>query len=194
MMIYGSGNLPPLAVDLSGLSPKSMIGWAIEVGGSFGRIGDLQSISGGYKMEDALHVKVNDDYTVDSGLEEKAHFRLGSALLNPEAWQIIRVVSAKELTALMSSGTRLEIVGHADRRDTEERNVELTELRARNTLQAIRDILGKQFGVQDEHIALVGMGEKEAINAGDRDERANPEWRKVEVILNSRLVVTLRGE
>jgi len=193
MMIYGSGNLPPLAVDLSGVTWKSEIAAGVEVGGSFGRIGDLKSISGGFKEEDALHVKVNDDYAVDADHEDRVHFRLGSALLNPAAWQILRVFCAKELSALVSAGSRLEIVGHADRRDTAERNVELTKLRARNTLQALRDILGNQFQIQEDHIRLVGMGEQGAEEAGDRDRTQNPAWRKVQVILNSRLVVTLRG-
>jgi len=131
---------------------------------------------------------------VDAGLEEKIHFRLGSALLNPAAWQLLRVFCAKELTALRSAGSRLTIVGHADRRDTEQNNLELTDLRAKNTLQAIRDILGPDlFKIADEHIELIGMGEQKAKEAGDRDRHQNPKWRKVQVILNSRLVVTLRG-
>jgi len=63
----------------------------------------------------------------------------------------------------------------------------------RNTLQALKDILGSQI-MPDASVALRGLGEQGAVDAGDKDHTQNPARRKSELVLNSRLVVTLFGK
>ena len=67
-------------------------------------------------------------------------------------------------------------------------------LRAKNVYTALKDILGKELKVPEDRIFAQGLGERAATDAGDKDEAANPNYRKVEMILNSRLTLTLKGE
>ena len=94
----------------------------------------------------------------------------------------------------MSEHSGLEISAHADRVDGEQGNLELSELRAKNTLQAIKDILGRNFAINANNETLRALGEQGAIDAGDPNDTKNPARRKSEVVLNSRLVVSLRGK
>jgi len=106
------------------------------------------------------------------------------------------------------------IIGHADRLASDEYNLQLSENRARNTYQAINDVLGDRCKIlenpiyhdavttdQNEAIPLfpgktyiLWAGEAEAKLAGEKDDTPNPLQRKVDILLNSRLVLTLRGE
>jgi outer membrane protein OmpA-like peptidoglycan-associated protein len=192
MAVYGSGAHPPLAFITS---PWSMAagasGTLIDLGMSWGYIHEAGT---NLNRQDASHIKHKNDYAVESEKTQEIHFRLGSAILTQEARQIVREMCAIELASFMSVGSVLVIIGHADRLDTENRNLELSKLRAENALQAIKDILGDQLKIPSNQISVHGAGELKAEYAGDADETPNPKWRKVEVILNSTLILTLRGD
>jgi flagellar motor protein MotB len=107
----------------------------------------------------------------------------------------------KELPAFLSPLSRIAITGHTDRsgpprRSPDEKrqyNKELSELRAQNTWQAIRDIVGDDLAIPDdrEHLLRTGKGQEEA----EKDANAiNPERRRVDIVLNSRLVLTMRAD
>ena len=141
------------------------------------------------------------DYAVALGLRDDVHFCLDSAHLTEDARHALRIMIGKELPAFLSSLSRIAITGHTDRsgppgRSPDEKrqyNNELSELRARNTWQAIRDIVGDDLAIlpDREHLLTIGKGQNEA----EKDANAiNPERRRVDVVLNSRLVLTLRAD
>jgi hypothetical protein len=100
----------------------------------------------------------------------------------------------------MNPQSQLSILGYADTVgykgatpiEANERNGRLSLLRAENTLQAIRDILGDRFKIPEKSIKTTGEGQKEAEKAGLTLGVADPRFRRVDVILNSALVISLR--
>jgi outer membrane protein OmpA-like peptidoglycan-associated protein len=125
---------------------------------------------------------------------QDVYFDLGIALLRGLGRQSLREFCAKELAWLHHPGSRILIVGHADRLDTPERNIELSELRAKNALQALKDILGPKLALAPEALELRWLGEEVAKSAGLPDGRPNPQWRKVDVYMDGRHVLAMWGE
>ncbi|MGB5711882.1 MAG: hypothetical protein WBM44_13350, partial [Waterburya sp.] len=113
--------------------------------------------------------------------------------------QALRIMCANELTSFMSPGSTLAIIGHTDRvgrgkgKRKEKRNLVLSAMRSQNTLQAIEDILGSKLKIPQKQIKPQGKGEQAAKEAGRDDKIPNPKDRRVDIILNSRLVLTLNG-
>lgn len=193
LSIHGS-NLPPLAFNLS-----SLWSWNVELGAGADVLTFMPgwirkpSIKGRPKILPTKILK-DEDFTVAGGHSNEIHFRLGDAMLTDDARQLLRIICSRELKSFKDPFSIMGIVGHADRVDTEDRNIELSRLRSKNTLQAIRDILGSDFLIKPENITISAMGEERAKTAGDLDGYPNLKWRKVEVIVNHRLVLNLRGE
>jgi subtilisin family serine protease/outer membrane protein OmpA-like peptidoglycan-associated protein len=133
------------------------------------------------------------DYSATYGLKDDVHFCLDSALLTEDARQALRIMCANEMYLWMSPTTNLTIYGHTDRSAGADYNLKLSDQRARNTLQAIRDILGDKFAIPETQIKLEGKGETEAMKDGRPDKEFNPKYRRVDVILNTRLVITLKA-
>ena len=229
MTIFGDGFYPPLEVDFSGSSDTRGTGVTLaEAGLSIGKILEPDRK---LPQVDITSFNVKTDYALDYKLSKNVHFCLGNSYLNAEARQALRIICASELPAFVSSLSKLAIIGYADRKDTDSRNIELSFLRALNTLQAIEDILGSKFGIprdknriaiapvdiveifgkkeffdilnyptkkldfanDQDQVVLGFKGERAAKEAGRSDKKQNLEDRKVEIILNSRLVLTLNG-
>lgn len=138
-------------------------------------------------------IKTETDYTVIYEDLRRVHFGFNSAFLNNDARQALRVMCAQELPALMSPTSLLTITAHTDRKGKRKANLTLSALRAANTQQGIEDILGKLLKIPSRRIIPKGKGEEEARRAGDRDGTRNLDRRRVDVILNGRLVLRLRG-
>lgn len=187
----GNGEFPHLVADFSGSFQDFGIGLGVEINGQAGYLFRLGAKI--TKPKPGTH-RVDNDYTVERNFETQVHFALGSALLTDEGRQLLRIFCANELRGLASKSSRLTISSHADRVDGEDRNVELSTLRAQNTLQALRDILGTSFGIPNERISLLGLGEQGAIAAGDKDNTKNPARRKSELVMDARLLVSLHGK
>ena len=130
------------------------------------------------------------DYSTVYGLKEDVHFCLDSAILTEDGRQALRIISANYLPAFMSPDSTLEIVGHADRLDTPKNNYDLSKWRAENTKQAIIDILGNRFMIKK--VNTWGEGETQAAKV-DPDQTPNPQYRRVDISLNSRLIISLRS-
>lgn len=193
MILDGDGTLPKLHIDLSGVMFKLGAGLGGETGGAFGQI---VSFAFSPKPDKDFSGK-QFDYAREVQFKAKTniHFACGDAFLTDEARQILRIFCAEELFSFNSALSRLTIVGHADRTDTEERNLELSELRAKNTELAIRDILGNNLKILNGRIKSIGLGEEEHAKVKPNSpEAVDPSFRKVDIILNSRLSVTLQGE
>jgi outer membrane protein OmpA-like peptidoglycan-associated protein len=192
LSIEGKGIHPPMTVDLSGLTKTIGLGAGASYGGSWGYAFDD---SQRFKEQKIDHVLPEEhDYTVEAHLADKLHFLLGSAILTPDARRTLRIFCAMELASLQSSGGRLVVLGHADRLDTVKRNQELSENRAFNALLAVKDIVGDQLEVRDDHQVSLGLGETGAAMALEKDESPDPAWRRVDIILDSQRVVSLHGE
>jgi outer membrane protein OmpA-like peptidoglycan-associated protein len=190
MFIRGNGEFPEMMVDFSGASQQVGVG----VGAALTEaLGYISSDPNAAKRPPLGSHRFEQDYTLQGEFQNDIHFKFGSAILTDEARQLLRVLCGNELSAMRSAQSQLTIESHADCVDTEERNLELSRLRAANTLQAIKDILGADFAIPDKQIVLRGLGEQGAIEAGDKDRTENPVRRKSEVVLNARLVLTLFG-
>jgi OOP family OmpA-OmpF porin len=88
---------------------------------------------------------------VPTGREYRVYFEWDRADLTAEARQILQQVAQAVGTA---AGTRLELVGKADRSGTDRYNQGLSERRARTVTQALI-----QAGVAQDRIAARGVGE-----------------------------------
>jgi outer membrane protein OmpA-like peptidoglycan-associated protein len=202
MHVFGSGALPLMHVLFAdtGLDVTEP---SLSLDALFGEI-----FTKNFKGYDASRATVKTDYAVQYGLQEDTHFCLGSAFLTEDARQALRIVCANELSGFRSPTSKLEITGHTDRVDTEkrhitpaetgmtkeQRNVFLSELRTKNTLQAIRDILGNDFKIPAPLITLTGKGEAEAKRDHRPNNKPDPRYRRVDVFLNSRLLISLRPQ
>lgn len=195
MLIINGRTLPPLAFNLTSLDSGNL-----ELGGGVDVLTFMQGwifrpfIKNHRSKPHPAKILRDEEFSATGHHADEIHFRLGDALLTEDARQLLRIVCARELKSFSDCGSILAIVGHADRVDTEERNIELSKLRAFNTLQAIKDILGNDLRIMPEKTSLSAMGEERAKEGGDVDGFPNPKWRKVEIIINHRLVLNLRGE
>lgn len=135
------------------------------------------------------------DHAVETKMQADVHFHLGDSHLTERGRQLVRVFCAIELASLSSATSELSYYGHADRVDTKDRNYELTRFRAKNVKQAVKDVSGTAFAVEDREMDTVGWGEIEASMGPkpDLDGVENPQARRVEVILNSRLIARMYG-
>jgi outer membrane protein OmpA-like peptidoglycan-associated protein/LAS superfamily LD-carboxypeptidase LdcB len=131
--------------------------------------------------------------TVVGDLASATHFCFGSSLLTPAARQLLRVVCADQLAALDNVNSQVRIVGHTDRPDTDMRNDELSTLRAKNVRTALNDILGPALKVPESAIQTVGMGELLAKAQLRPEQVRNPADRRVDLLVNGRLVARFRG-
>ena len=81
----------------------------------------------------------------------------------------------------MRPDSYLVVVGHADNIGKEKYNRDLSECRAKNTIQAIRDILGRKFNIKcdEKHIKPIPCGEKLAAKESPTKETPAPKHRRV---------------
>lgn len=191
MQIFGSGYLPPMDVGYTDVDIKLKKPKAPKAGGKALPFGKIRSKT--FKDFDATKSIAITDYSADYKLKNDTHFCLGSAVLTEDARQALRIVCANELVAFSTPSSVLEIIGYTDRVDTDDRNLTLSALRASNTEQALRDILGSNFKIPDKQIKVVGKGENEAKAAGRPDEKPEPKDRRVDIKLNSRLLISLKA-
>lgn len=126
-------------------------------------------------------------------------FVLGSATLRKEGRKKLRALAANELAEFRDRSSRLCVYGFADRIDRRWFNKALSNTRADNTTQALKDCLGSDFvATVRDFVATVhakGFGE-EALRFLDYfldfpDEAAQPEWRRSFAILNAHSMVSL---
>ncbi len=223
MIIYGRGSKEPLFGDFGGWTDQIGSGAAVEVSFGFLKWGWMWDPDAKDEKEEEQVTEVVDVTTeyvfefVEKKLADKTgqvdlppwgrvDYGLGDSILTPDARRRLRWLCAKELAQLSLADSELRIVGHADTLDTEQRNAELSEFRAVNALQAMKDILGSSLKIPDKAIKWCGMGEKRAreeaavqfkersaaINE-DRDQIAASHWRRVEIRINNRLAFTLRA-
>jgi len=198
MWIEGAGFKPVLAFDLSSWVNRSAErGLGVDLSGAWGymRLSPWQSDE--TKKKKPLDVPEpsvrSNDVGATSVHSTEVHFRFGHAQLTGDARQLIRVACARYRAALTTPSTHLWSIGYADRPDSPDRNRTLSVARAKNAVQAMRDALDDAFALPDDNVVACGFGETAAEASGDRPRQRNRNWRKVEVILDTQLILTLRG-
>jgi outer membrane protein OmpA-like peptidoglycan-associated protein len=181
----GSGTFPELFVDFTGSFTNfgAGAGFSEFVGTVF---------KPGESPRQVFDMPKSTPHEGSASSAQSVHFPFGIAELTDEGRRLLRVTAAQELSMFRAGRATLIVEAHADRVDTEKFNKVLTDVRAFNTVLALKDILGKSYKVAKEE--KVGLGESEAIAAGDKDNTENPTQRRADVTLNGRVVVQLRGE
>lgn len=188
LFLSGSGRFPEMAADLSGQTTN--YGLNIELSGAVGYV-----FPAGQTKPEKYTVPDETKYEASVKIEEAVHFPFSWETLTEEARQKIRILAAKELALFRSGQPKLYFVGHADRVDEPEWNKALSHCRAFNAYQALRDALGDNFRYNpDKEPERYGLGELGATLAKDKDNVQNPNWRRVDIYVNGRLVVRLSGE
>ena len=193
MHLFGSNYLPYLDVQGTDAGARFKAGKkfkldGINLGGLFGEIYPKT-----FPAKDYSKYLAAPDYVAHYQLKNDVHFCLGSARLTEDARQALRIVCANELAAFDLPGSTLRIVGHADRVDEPQPNIELSRMRAMNTLRALVDVLGDRFRMPEANIKLEWKGEEEAAIAQPKGQKPDPKFRRVDVYLNARLVISLKA-
>ena len=196
------GKVEQLMKKPGGLSPKGVLGLDVGFSALFGSISPpgslLERLRKAHKAPDVIDLSrdLKSDVSVMRAFSSQTHFCLGDDRLTEAAVQALRIICARELPLFMSKQSYLLVIGHADtlgrgRYDNES----LSKRRAENTIQAIKDVLGGKFNIQDDgiHIRAIAAGDKLAAQESGSKAVAAPKHRRVQVFLNSVLVLTLFG-
>ncbi|HMA95197.1 MAG TPA: hypothetical protein VKP30_21055, partial [Polyangiaceae bacterium] len=188
LFLRGSGRFPEMTADLSGWTTN--FGLNVELSGAVGYV-----FPAGQTKPAKYTVPDETKYEASVKIEQAVHFPFSWETLTEEARQKIRILAAKELALFRSGQPKLCFVGHADRVDEPEWNKALSHCRAFNAYQALRDALGDNYHYNpDKEPERYGLGELGATLAKDKDNVQNPNWRRVDIYVNGRLVVQLSGE
>ncbi|MDX2135765.1 MAG: hypothetical protein SFV52_13330 [Saprospiraceae bacterium] len=118
-----------------------------------------------------------------------SYFKHDDSILSDEGIDAIGMLCSEELLGFSSPESELEIVGHTDASGDSAYNISLSEARAMNTFQAIKDRLGSKFKCKVK--AIKAMGEHEANIRLSQFSEKNAWHRKVLVILNGNLLFSL---
>jgi len=210
MHILGDGTLNPLDVyfqdtklgvpdpakvaeegikDKGVVTPKGLIKPDLTVSALFGSIGEPFWIVRKLPVIDASTPVVVQKADIDATGRQRIHFCFDSAILTSAARQSLRQMCADYLLLFLNQQTQLVVVGHADSVATAGYNLRLSRNRAENTVQAIRDILGRKFQVK--HLAIPAS--ELVARLSGKNQQPDPRFRRVDVFLNGHLVLTLGG-
>ncbi|MFW6353622.1 MAG: hypothetical protein ACOC3I_04460 [Verrucomicrobiota bacterium] len=138
--------------------------------------------------------------TRDARTDGFLHFEEGQASINECGLQYLREFVADYRFIFEDPEALIEITGYTDPEgaatpgEGPEDNLTLSQNRAEAVHQALRQILA--IDPADDFIPpanIVGLGEAPARAAGVPDGAEAPEWRKVEIVLEGRITLTLNG-
>lgn len=187
LVILGSGTHQRLIMELP-VSVAKRGGVGAEGSVAFGKIlADEEVLHSDYTRKAVAY-----EVPVRKHDENEVHFKFGSSILEPIGRKVVRSFCADWLRWLDSVDTELHVVGHADSVDTPQRNLELSRLRAANVVQAMKDVLGSKLKVPEYKIKMQPWGECDAYLHGERD-LPNRKFRRVDVVLDGRCILTLWG-
>ncbi|MEZ4727617.1 MAG: DUF4157 domain-containing protein [Caldilineaceae bacterium] len=185
VIFYGDEVHPPLYGDAGGLSVLIGVYYGAEGGATEGYLWGGQ--------EEAIRAASRQRQIYPKSIyrsETSVHFAVNDPSLTDHGRYAIREMCALHLAAFESSSSVLRIDGYASTTGPEVRNEELARLRAENTLQAIKDVLGKHLPMF-LRTQVEGHGARAAVAAGEPLGKENVRWRRVDVTLNGQLILTL---
>jgi outer membrane protein OmpA-like peptidoglycan-associated protein len=188
IIFSGNGSMPPVISPAGGFSLKIGIGASISGTLTLGRLvrssNFKRTVTAGKRgsfEEESRYIQT----------ERLSCFAVDQSSINEIGRIQLRKFCAMERAALASPLSKLRIEGYASRTGMKDYNLRLSRLRAYNTWQAIVDILGDDFAIPPDRIETIAHGEDAAESAGERDNEEKAEWRRVDVYINGRLIVTL---
>jgi outer membrane protein OmpA-like peptidoglycan-associated protein len=186
MTLSGDGSFPPLLVDSSGWFLEIGLHYGAEGGGATGHIfsSNEEAIRHAQQMRE---IQAQSQYNIRSDI----HFVVNDPGLTADGMDTIRQMCATHLLAFQNPQSTLAVDGYTSTTGSTSHNQRLSELRAQNTLQYIRDVIGDQIAIPQDQVRATGHGETAARDAGIADNVEDEAWRKVEVRLNGRVVLTL---
>jgi outer membrane protein OmpA-like peptidoglycan-associated protein len=179
----GDGSLPVLTAPSGGPVSAGFAGVGIELSRATGRIFGSR--------QEAIRWARAQRRTTASAVDVEAtgtSFGVDDAELTPDGRQNMRRFCALNRAILESPRTQVKVLGYTSTTASKEHNQMLSDLRAANTVQAMRELLG---GDLKARVSAKGLGEEPARKE-DPDEMENPKWRKVELLVNGRVTTTLR--
>jgi outer membrane protein OmpA-like peptidoglycan-associated protein len=209
IVVHGSGRHPPLNLDLTGADKKlptitDPLDWAHDpkLPDLKGEVGVSASLGAGYLwgegLEPTKYVRRDVDQTPEEvtfvktlSERQKVHFFEGDSLLTPWGRQVLGMFCADELRCLLDERCSLAVAGYTDPKGSEQSNKDLSEWRAQNVVQALMEIVGDgrlqaKLGVPEGHGE--GPARRELPDRAD-----DPNWRKVNVTLDSSVLLQLHA-
>lgn len=204
MEIVGDSNLPPLYFGIYSLSgvvggvepkPKQQ---EIDNEAKVGREVAASVVIGSIWKNGPLPapkdvIKYGNEETVLKATykgDGKAHFKHDSALLTPGAENLIRKLCANEMFLLILPNTHIEIIGHTDMSGTDKYNEGLSKNRANNVKKKIIDICGNKINAMIDKPSYKGA---ELAKKDPDKSKYNPKYRRVDIVINGLLVLSLVG-
>lgn len=198
MFIPGDQSAGAPASPLSVLFPPS-ISFAPGLGASAGIsefVGEIFELKGGGKpkVEDAtafLPKLSSAEYVRILNTKKKIHFCTNDAQLTEDAKHFIETMAALELPAFEVAESTFKITGYTDREGTPFSNIELSIARASNVQTYLDDILVRldKQGRFKASFETRGAGEPTV----GPDDVKNPKFRRVNIVLDGKLLLALEG-
>lgn len=188
---FGDGKLPALTGEVEhgletgfgiGLGPALLFGEVFADGQELKKRVDRIAIR-------ERKVRLDTSY----GSAGLVHFGFDQATLTDEGRQALREMLATHLAVFRNPTSVLQIDGHASPKGDPKYNTALSLRRAINVLQAIDDILGQDFGIKDDNVTVRGWGEEHSSKALKDKNVDSADWRRVDIELDGKLVMTLKA-
>ncbi|MDQ6477266.1 OmpA family protein [Dyadobacter sp. LHD-138] len=122
-------------------------------------------------------------------LTDLAYFKHDDAALTAGGIEAVGRLCSEELAAFSDRDSKLEIYGHTDASGDSSYNLALSAARAANVMQAIEDRLGTKM--QIKAVKVSGLGERDANKLFGEFTQKNAWLRKVVIIINGNVVLSL---
>lgn len=183
-LVEGSGTAGDLKMTFDSVETDAS---SMDVGVGWGIVEDLDD-------EDVIHYEFPQmpvvDYSAHYDAGDLVQFQLGSATVTKTGRDFLRLFAADELALLRDPLAHVRIDGFADRVGPRPYNLQLSEMRAKNIEQALRDILGDDLAARVE-TAAHGEAFLESMAQLFPDETPDESWRRGFVTLNATLVASM---
>jgi outer membrane protein OmpA-like peptidoglycan-associated protein len=196
--VIGNGRNVSLVIDLTdyGMDPKASKKKSGKIKMSYGASGNLgggriwlQSAGKPTTIKDQNSQPETVEFLSKLSGNQLVHFFEGDSRLTPWGRQVLGMFCADELRVLRSLESSVSVIGYTDPKGSDESNQNLSEHRAKNTMQALEEITGTLHAKQER---VEGLGELPSKLEGHiRNGAEDPKWRRVNVILNDHILLEL---
>jgi outer membrane protein OmpA-like peptidoglycan-associated protein len=140
-------------------------------------------------LTDVVSIPLPEKFDTNYQIQNTRYFKHDDATLSPQAIEAVGRLCSEELVAFSDVNSQVEIYGHTDASGKPDYNIKLSEARAANVWQAIKDRLGHKLKARLKIIK--GLGEEDANKKFGEFTQKNAWLRRVVVIINGRAVLSL---